>query len=294
MQESLGRQSKSVVYTGDCVVCGVPFTKVRSRHLSTGIPTCSRFCFYKARRLKLVVAKDETHLDESIFAEWSPVMAYFVGFLTADGFLHSTQPSVSFNSTEVDELLKFKQILRFTGDVKVYKSYSRGVECKPCGKLVVWSRLLRARLGELGLHPRKTYGDPIPVGLPDHLFYDYLRGLFDGDGCLSFGDYSNCSAKYCRFSIASKSRVFLFWLLGELRNRGFTGTVGDVRQREFVWSNLTLGKTSTLCLMPILYRGPAFDLGLRFEYKYQKWLRAKEHFDVNPGIRSRSSEVLPE
>lgn len=121
--------------------------------------------------------------------------AYWLGFLYADGCINRyykneklKSMSLELNLCEKDKehLNKFLKCLNSnvpiqekTNNVggKQYKSYRLTINCtKLCYDLI-----------DLGCTPQKTYTIKFPTDdiVPKNLMKDFLRGFFDGDGCIS-------------------------------------------------------------------------------------------------------------
>ena len=120
------------------------------------------------------------------FDSWSPNMAYVLGFLFADGCVNKSRTSIhTLISTKDEAVLNFiRQEIQVKSKIIHYdeKIDKRGSHTKPQSLLAISSTILCKRLGELGLHPRKTYNnDPFPK-VPNEIMGHFVRGYFDGDG----------------------------------------------------------------------------------------------------------------
>lgn len=117
--------------------------------------------------------------------------AYWLGFMYADGYVSSAgvynhgTVGISLNLCDYEHLEKFKKSMNATYPIKTYKSKnSYNSSCEYC-------RLL--------IHNQKLYNDAIKQGIVEHktniltqpkitnenLVKDFIRGYFDGDGCVS-------------------------------------------------------------------------------------------------------------
>lgn len=111
-------------------------------------------------------------------------------------------------SNDVEQLETFKQCLGLTTKISS-KNYSKGVVAK------------RVQFGDVGLYrwfisvgitPRKskTIGK---VDIPEAYFFDYLRGVFDGDGSShAYWDTRWRSSVSIYMNFASASKKHLEWL----------------------------------------------------------------------------------
>lgn len=96
-------------------------------------------------------------------------------------------------------------------------------------------------------------------------FWDFIRGYFDGDGCLTYDNRSNFREPRCSFS--SGSRDFINSLSEELKSRGFNNKVSLVKNTYI----LTIGDrkwNTNAKFMRILYKNAHIFL----KRKYLKFL----------------------
>jgi hypothetical protein len=116
------------------------------------------------------------------FDQWSPNMAYILGYLFADGSV--TEAGVTADATESDKgILEF--IKAETNSVLSIKTYAGTNGTKTYCRIHLNSKVIRNKLVELGMKPSKTYlDDPYP-NVPEELNGHFVRGFFDGDGSAS-------------------------------------------------------------------------------------------------------------
>lgn len=109
--------------------------------------------------------------------------AYWLGFLWADGCVclrndYSDCAVVSLVCHRKDEVLleRFKLDIAASHPIFHYKN-------KLKSQLSITSGEMARDLMNLGVGPKKTWGDSVP-NIPQHLVPHFVRGLFDGDGSL--------------------------------------------------------------------------------------------------------------
>lgn len=120
----------------------------------------------------------------------TPEQAYWLGFLSADGCVISTERhpegdhlSVRLAARDKGHLVKLKATLG--AHASVLDGVSNGFgKPAPSASLNVGSRRLTDALVALGITPRKS-ATVEPWDGPAHLMPHYWRGLFDGDGSLA-------------------------------------------------------------------------------------------------------------
>ena len=110
--------------------------------------------------------------------------AYWLGFLYADGaisFNKSNHCELSLQLLDAKHLYKFKQFLKCSLNVKYDFKIIR---CR----ITVSNKYFHNRLCELGCVPRKSLILKFPnknIFKSEDLIKHFIRGYFDGDGCLS-------------------------------------------------------------------------------------------------------------
>lgn len=104
--------------------------------------------------------------------------AYFLGFMFADGNLRNTKRSfkIVLHSKDIDILHKFGKLL-FDGPYPLYTDREYPL-------FAVTSKRLGKRLDELGCVPNKCFICKFPNYLTPELERHFIRGMFDGDGCI--------------------------------------------------------------------------------------------------------------
>jgi hypothetical protein len=119
--------------------------------------------------------------------------AYWLGFLLADGCVHSsksgaTSPSnVSIALQEGDfvHLHNFLKFIESDYNVKFVEQEYHGKQTKSC-RASVYSKKMAQDLINVGCIPRKSLVLEYPKNIDEEYFPSLLSGYFDGDGCLTF------------------------------------------------------------------------------------------------------------
>lgn len=115
--------------------------------------------------------------------------AYWLGFIYADGYISSKQGAsdsvgISLALKDVDHLIKFKNDINATYPINNYVSSGYG-ENDYCRILIASNKLAKDLISH-GVLKQKTNILSPPTTVPDHLIRHFIRGYFDGDGCLSY------------------------------------------------------------------------------------------------------------
>lgn len=119
--------------------------------------------------------------------------AYFLGFLYADGYNDEKHRRITIAIAEKDiEILeKFKILINYSGTIKKLtniKTNLVNVNVQDQVKLELNSSHISKRLKELGCFRNKSLKLSFPNFITDELIPHFIRGYFDGDGCISFSE----------------------------------------------------------------------------------------------------------
>ncbi len=135
--------------------------------------------------------------------------AYWLGFLWADGYNSGHSIVLPLAKKDMDTIENFKNDIGYTGPIGEYSSRARDGG-KICHKAVLslhgvdFSRKMK----DIGMNNKKTIMCHYPK-VPSNLDSHFIRGYFDGDGCLYFRERKTGSGgiKNCAFSIVSNEKI---------------------------------------------------------------------------------------
>ena len=119
--------------------------------------------------------------------------AYWLGFLYADGYVNETRGlELCLAAKDKNHLEKFKNFIESDQNIKFKKSSNSY-------RLSIDSIELVQDLIRLGCFQNKSLILDFPVNkqVPENLIHHFMRGYFDGDGCISI----NTKKKYYLFSV---------------------------------------------------------------------------------------------
>jgi len=116
--------------------------------------------------------------------------AYWLGFLYADGNVHSKSNivSISLKREDREHLVKFRNFLGAQANITDSSIFINNKEYK-ISKFSVCNKHLKEILINLGCVPKKSLILTFPnldIFKEEGLVYDFIRGYVDGDGCLTF------------------------------------------------------------------------------------------------------------
>lgn len=144
------------------------------------------------------------NLNENYFENIdSEDKAYFLGFIVADGCIINNK-TLNISQKEPDILYEFKKYINYEG--KVLKSESKNIH-----NVNLYSEKIILDLHKLGIYSNKTMVVKYPE-IPRELEHHFMRGLFDGDGCISIHkkkEGSRDTSDRGQVNICSGSRDFI-------------------------------------------------------------------------------------
>lgn len=214
-------------------------------------------------------------LNQDFFKTWSPEMAYVLGYFAADGSMVLRKNGGCYiEFTSIDRVLLEK--LQFVvGSAHTLASRDRGRE--------FWSLQYRIQIGSrewfkdlfnLGFTQNKSNTMSFPY-VPSEYLGDFVRGYFDGDGCVYFSYSKYTGRSYGHWilqtSFTSGSERFLSSLLEQLRGVGIRG--GSLVKKSNRGYGLKLSKKDSLALSQFMYNTGEIS-GLFLPRKREKLERA--------------------
>lgn len=114
------------------------------------------------------------------FKEYTAESAYWAGFIAADGYISDDNTlQICLNFDDTKQLETFKNFTRsshkITSNTTKYYRSSFGFK-----NLFIATDLLR----NYNITPRKSLTYEFPTQVPEKFLRDFIRGYFDGDGCI--------------------------------------------------------------------------------------------------------------
>ena len=166
--------------------------------------------------------------------KWSPSFAYAVGLLATDGYLSSDGRHMELCSKDLENILNLRQCLNL--QTKIGRK-TRGTEPRLTYHRTQFGNVRLYRfLVNIGLGPRKSRTLQ-RLAVPRDHFADFLRGVWDGDGCITAFQHPESYRLQWRMHVSSGSPAFLKWLQKEISQLyGLKGTIfQNVRAQQLVY-----------------------------------------------------------
>jgi len=143
-------------------------------------------------------------LNNKAFDVWSKDMAYWLGFIAADGYVASNRNSlgVKLSAKDSDHLVKLLNFLGSEKQVITYAmKYQNGIA--DMSYISISDQYLYDKLISLGIKPNKTYLNTNYLEyIPEEYQDSFLIGYFDGDGTIGYVGKENFPFRigYCALS----------------------------------------------------------------------------------------------
>lgn len=216
-------------------------------------------------------------VNENFFKTWSPKMAYVLGFMFADGSLLDTNSSsrtyyLLFSNNDLDLLNKIRKTL--SSEHKIYVRPPRVMEhtekkyiSKTSYLLKFGNKSMYDDLLDLGMTHRKSNSMHLPK-VPMRLFSYFLRGYFDGDGCVNIYLPKNRVTPRIKVLFTSGSTGFLSELSELLAQVLSIKTLPYYRSMGA--HNLTASDANAVRVLDYMYIG--LNEVPYLERKYQKYI----------------------
>jgi intein-encoded DNA endonuclease-like protein len=165
---------------------------------------------------------------EAFFDRWSPDMAYVLGYFASDGTMYKNKQGscyLAFTSTDEELIVQVKRIMNVTNKIEIYNSPHNNYKTRY--NLQIGGKFIFNRLLELGFVPNKSLVLKYPYVMPDKLVRDFVRGYFDGDGCVYIGRAKrkgrNGYINHLQWNLTCGNKLFLETMQSKLSELAFVG-----------------------------------------------------------------------
>lgn len=212
-------------------------------------------------------------INVDFFKTWSEEMAYVLGYFSADGgmFINSGGSKyIQFVSTDYSLLEKVRNAMDSKHKIYLRKKYEN--TWKDVYYLEIGSKEIYQDLLNLGFMPKKENRMELPH-IPKEYFNHFIRGYFDGDGCVSYGFYKRKNRNTKSFLVMtrfiSSSRQFLEDMSKKLSV--YTEMSHGSMTKYPGYYNLIYSKNDSIKLFNYMYKNTKNSLFLERKFiKFQK------------------------
>lgn len=186
----------------------------------------------------------------------SPFDAYLIGLLLTDGYVLSDRDGLGLDMTDED-VINFVSKTIGTN----YKSYNDGIH-KIRYRVLITIPGISKQVERFGIIPNKSNILPTPKLLNEEKqFLPYIiRGIIDGDGCVSKTSYGGA-----QFYICTMSKDFAIWIAEVLKNNFFMDDIAIRTSENGLYRIETANQYNILKLIAIVYNKP---FGMNRKYNY--------------------------
>ena len=219
-------------------------------------------------------------LHQRFFAKWAREMAYVLGFFAADGNMIRNKRGahfITFYNCDKDVILYVQSVLGSNHKIGTKPPHKNQ---RANYQLQIGSKNMFADLIALGMTPAKSKSLRLPT-IPRKMIGDFVRGYFDGDGCVYFNRLKFSDRKNPRpilmVRFTSGSVSFLRELHVLLKACGVHGGAVRLKSNKAGY-DLTLSHRDSVALFHLMYdnispsgfylerKKEKFDLAIRALY----------------------------
>ena len=169
----------------------------------------------KATLRKKQNSGSKAHIKDEVIFNNQPLFWYLVGIISSDGHITANSDSVCIYQNDYKYLNDLKNILESQANI-----YNENKDNVKCYVLRIHNSNLYNFFIQNDFDSDKRYTAPFLNNCPNEYLKYYLRGLFDGDGCLAYR-YISGRFEGKIVQITSGSKLFAEGLKNKLNEIGF-------------------------------------------------------------------------
>lgn len=247
---------------------GEEVTRLSAKQLYVGSSPTWASPLFAINYLQFLMKERKYLLNKIFFDNWSPEMAYVLGFWFADGYMrHEKSYRIVFNSRDYNLLLQIKKCFSCNYFIKRYQRRD-GIDYQ----LILYSKHLYQELLTLGGMRCKSKKMRFPK-VPKQCLADFIRGYFDGDGSVFYTTYIHTKTKRPRTELRSNFTSGNPKFLEDLQNI-LVNTLGFIKKKIGSYNNgasrkLGYGTKNTLELLRFMYYN-GYSIGLERKAAFLK------------------------
>jgi intein-encoded DNA endonuclease-like protein len=206
------------------------------------------------------------NINDNIFFMPDNNNCYWAGFIAADGNIQGNQLGIELNINDYKHLEKFKRYINLNGSKIFVRKCSCAVRFRS-------NQIVKDLYKNFNVIPNKSL-ILCPPNITDVSFIrHYIRGYFDGDGCISI----NSKTKNMSFEIYSGSYKILDWLLYHIKNIPIN-TITRVRKKvNNTYRFAIYGNNQIETIMNWLYKDSGTNFLERKRNIYISYLEVIKH-----------------
>ena len=202
-------------------------------------------------------------------------MSYILGFFAADGTMIKNNRGAHFIEFHITDKKLLFDIRKALQSNHVISIRIKQPQYKVGYRLQIGSKEMFNDLRMLGFSPRKSKNLSLPI-IPDIFIGDFIRGYFDGDGCVYFKKHHVKDRKNKKWIFATRftcgCKSFFISLLKLLHTHGLKKGFIVAKWRNSGYE-LVFSHHDSVALFRLMYNTVP-DNGLYLARKYKMYLRA--------------------
>jgi len=204
------------------------------------------------------------NVNKDFFKTWSPEMAYVFGYFAADGGMtYNARGAYYLEFNSADEALILLVRILLDSNHMISKRVRKKEKWKQIYRLQIGSKEMFEDLLRLGMTPAKSKTLQFPE-VPNRYLKDFVRGYFDGDGCIYFKKHFAKDRSKMRWVFQSRftsgCRTFLKQLHETLINNGIQKGFIYVKKRGY---DLVFSHHDSIALYNLMYNNAPAGLQLK-------------------------------
>lgn len=246
--------------------------------------------FFKENNLELISSRKSNTIQHDYFNKINTAeKAYIFGMYIADGYISISKSSsrfgISLNVNDIELLTKIRDILSPLSKLYFEKARinAQGIKSNPMYKLIISSKTICDKLNQYNCGKNKTnLLKSIKNIIPEEYMFDFIRGYFDGDGCITTNSVrkryltKDGTSKIYNYTNVSFSIISKDWLILEEVKEFLSAHISKINLYQESHGNwlLTVNRKSEVKkLYSLLYYNNSL---LCLNRKYQKFKQIME------------------
>jgi hypothetical protein len=209
--------------------------------------------------------------------------AYLLGLLYADGCNTCGRIILGLQEADKHILDYYNDIIQPGKPLEYVPNNKKNPLWKDMYRLAIHDKHINQTLNEWGIVPKKTFGLTFPDRLNPELYRHFIRGYFDGDGCVMLRDapYFNL-----RITMISSSTPFITKIAAILSEHVI---VNHVRSKYNSFELLIDGNNNARRMLEYMYK----DAHIYFHRKFNKAVEYLKGADTKELTNNQFSERYP-
>ena len=212
----------------------------------------------KRNNIELRRVSPHSHYDIHFFDKYSNESCYWAGFIAADGNIRDDRDGTTIHlcNDDICQLYKIKTLTNYEGNISNSK--------KECSIFFAGKWFSEKLLNNYDLSPRKTYNVKISDKIPKNKLNHFVRGYFDGDGCIT--DING----YPSINFSSGSKLILNQLIDIFKNDLNISLQTEGKQPKIHGIQVHYSCSNAMKILEWMYKDSTYLT--RLDRKYNKYL----------------------